>query len=108
MKQAPLSIGEAVIEKDILKMTVFFTGGCTQHSFKLIASKVFLASIPPRGSGIITHHVHGDSCDENTEMELRFSLIPLRNYVRTGPIYFTIGLAGPEDSTDTVRLFYEF
>jgi hypothetical protein len=98
-KQDVCFIEVAKIEKDTLRLSVSYTGGCAEHDFRLVAwdyfSKVSKAEAP-QAKLLLAHDANGDACKAIIKEALRFDIAPLAaEYHR---VY------GPEPKTVWLRL----
>lgn len=75
---ALLSIVGAKIEGDLLHIDVSYSGGCTEHSFRLIFSGNYKKSMPPQASVYLEHDAKDDSCRSLVEKSLIFNVRKMR------------------------------
>lgn len=71
---APFQIDKVKKEGDILKVTVSFSGGCSEHTFKVIWSGQILLTDPCQINLILTHNDQDDTCTENVTETLEIDL----------------------------------
>ena len=70
----PLGILNVVVEKDLMRVTVKYSGGCQEHGFELVGLKMISKSIPPQRSIKIFHTANGDDCRELIEETIVFDI----------------------------------
>lgn len=70
------------IDRDVLRISVSYTGGCAPHRFELVASSRFLESDPPKVDTLLAHDAGSDACSALIVEELAFDLTPLRDNYR--------------------------
>lgn len=61
---APVEISGCKIEGNKMYLSVSYSGGCQEHSFKLIGSPNISKSLPPIRAIQLFHTNNGDSCRE--------------------------------------------
>lgn len=61
---APVEISGCKIEGNKMYLSVSYSGGCQEHSFKLIGSPNISKSLPPIRAIQLFHTDNGDSCRE--------------------------------------------
>lgn len=70
----PFELGEAVIEGDVLKITVSYSGGAAEHDFTLYWSGISTRSLPPQLPMSLKHNANGDAAEamitETIELDL--------------------------------------
>lgn len=71
--------GRPFVERNALRVTVQYGGGCSRHEFTLFAAHVFLESNPVQSPIAIRHRANNDSCKALLTRELRFELTALRD-----------------------------
>ena len=71
-------LGQAVITKDRLAVTVSYRGDCEHHTFKLVAPPMVLESAPPQIGLILTHDANNDSCETWVSKDYSFDLTPIK------------------------------
>jgi predicted type IV restriction endonuclease len=95
-KQDAYFIEIAKIEKDTLRLSVSYTGGCAEHAFRLVAWDYFSKSEALQAKLLLAHDANGDACKAIIKQALRFDISPLAaEYHR---VY------GPEPGTVWLRL----
>ncbi len=83
LPQAEFLIEDGEIIKDILKLSVSYSGGCGEHEFGLIASKGIAKDNPPIGYMLLTHDAHADTCRAEMNEVLLFDLTPYRKHLQS-------------------------
>lgn len=73
----PAKITAITLEKNVLKISVAYQGGCQEHIFELHAETAFLQSYLSQGLLYLSHDAHGETCTEQVEKLLSFDLTPL-------------------------------
>jgi hypothetical protein len=81
-RRDPAWILQLHVDRDILKMSVSYTGGCARHRFDLVASSRFLESEPPKVDALLAHDAGSDACPTLIAEDLAFDLTPLRDHYR--------------------------
>lgn len=71
---ASLTITAVLIEKNTMKISVSYSGGCEKHEFKLVGSKLIQKSLPPKRGVMLFHNNNGDSCRSIVEEDLLFDI----------------------------------
>lgn len=108
----PVTIDEAIVENDHLKLKITYAGGDKNHEFKLYGSEFFLESYPVQAVLYLSHDAHGDAGKAIITEELMFNLTPLKDlyynvYRGKGPILLRI--YEPDQKTYFMALIiYEF
>jgi hypothetical protein len=74
----PISIGEAAVFGDKLRLSATHPGGCRVHGFELVVSSEHLADDPRRVRLLLSHDRYGDQCKSPIPVELVFDLVPLK------------------------------
>jgi hypothetical protein len=67
-----------VLNKDMLKLFVQYSGGCEDHEFLLIGPTGFLESKPVQINLLLSHNANNDRCEAYLSEELEFDLTPLK------------------------------
>jgi hypothetical protein len=89
-------IETAKIERDRLHLSVSYTGGCAEHTFRLVAWDYFSKAESLQAKLLLAHDANGDACKAIIKEELRFDISPLAvEYHRA---------YGPEPSAVWLRL----
>lgn len=73
------TVNELKIVGDSLYVTVQYSGGCKDHSFKMITHGNFMKSLPPKLPLYLEHNANQDECRALKSEKLAFDLKPLRN-----------------------------
>ncbi len=96
--QDGLAIEEAEIEKNLLRLTASYIGGCQQHEFSLIFSTGNTESIPPGLFSIFIQRDKVDTCNTAMTDEVLFDLSPLqeRFWYLAGLVTITIMIPGSD------------
>lgn len=84
----PITIQEAVLSGNILKLTITYGGGCQEHAFSLVGSAAISKSLPPRRAIKLIHHSMGDNCKKLVTEKLYFSLNELAYKKEPGSTIF--------------------
>lgn len=71
----------AEIEGDVLKLEVQYAGGCSEHEFALYLGSEFLESNPVQSETLLSH-ITEDTCEQLIVDNLRFDLLPIREFYR--------------------------
>jgi len=74
---ASTTINSVSIEKNIMSISVSYSGGCEKHEFELVGSKLIQKSLPPKRGIMLYHKNNGDSCRELVEEILKFDITNL-------------------------------
>lgn len=82
LPEEELSIENAEIVEDILRLKVYFLGGCAEHEFGFVAARGFLETNPPTAQTWLTNNARGDTCTDSRSVELLFDLTPLKEHSR--------------------------
>ena len=64
----------ASIMDSTLTLNVKYNGGCKDHTFELIGSKIIQKSMPAVRGIILVHNAYSDDCREVIEQELKFNI----------------------------------
>ncbi|GAB4373934.1 MAG: hypothetical protein Kow0042_18160 [Calditrichia bacterium] len=73
-----MDIRSAEMEGDILRLTVWYRGGCNSHDFHLFVWKGFIETNPIQAECFLSHNSHNDLCEFWIERELAFDMRPLK------------------------------
>ena len=68
----------ATIHDSTLTISVSYSGGCKNHDFQLIGSKIIQKSLPPIRGIMLIHHSNNDDCRELIERDLKFNISNLK------------------------------
>jgi hypothetical protein len=80
----PVQIVAARLDRDTLRITAQYGGGCAQHVFRLVGGYAFAESLPVQTGLVLGHDAKGDNCRALVRAELAFSLAPLADVYRRG------------------------
>ena len=102
----PFELSEAVIEDDVLCVSVEYGGGCADHNFNLLVNSE-MTDGTPQVNALLTHNSHGDACDALIMRKVGFDLTPLREHLRktTGQTSGTVALHLSGYNTQQVVLY---
>lgn len=64
----------AVVLDSTLTLNVSYNGGCKDHNFQLLGSKMIQKSLPPIRNLMLIHNANNDDCRELIERELKFNI----------------------------------
>jgi hypothetical protein len=68
-----------LVDKDILMVSVFYTGGCKKHDFALVAAPGFMTTNSSlQVDLVLIHRNNGDACKKIVTESLHFDLAPLK------------------------------
>ncbi len=73
-----LSVLDASIIGDTLRMDVQYAGGCEEHAFGLVVSTTFRETQPVQTTAILAHDNMGDTCEALISRLLKADLAPLK------------------------------
>jgi len=73
-KSAPVRIISVSLTDNVLKLDIEFSGGCNEHSFRLLGSTAILKSFPAQRGIMLFHENNGDSCRELLLESLYFDI----------------------------------
>lgn len=77
VKTDPFTILDVHIHGNIMHLTVQYGGGCQDHKFEVLGSKMIMKSMPPQRPVIITHDAGGDMCRALITEELHIDISDL-------------------------------
>lgn len=77
----PLFVSDAVINQNILTLSIGYSGGCREHIVNLYAYTGIMKSNPPQMSLVISHQSNGDNCEAYYSSKIQFDLTSLKNYL---------------------------
>jgi hypothetical protein len=84
----PFSIESIVIDGDIMKIKVKYSGGTKEHDFTLIGGEAFMESYPVQIKVVLSHNANGDVGEKLITEDLNFDLSPLKQtYLQMYPPY---------------------
>jgi hypothetical protein len=70
----PIGIINAIIDKNLLKIEVKYSGGCKKHEFALRGHKMISKSMPPQRGIKLFHQADNDDCRELIEETIIFDI----------------------------------
>lgn len=70
----PLSILNVVVDKNLMSVTVKYSGGCKAHEFELMGLKMISKALPAQRSLKLFHRADNDDCRELIEETLIFDI----------------------------------
>jgi len=79
MESADITIQSAEIKGTSMQLVVSYSGGCAEHSFRLIGSPVLTKSLPPQRAVKLIHISNGDQCKKMITDTLLFDVTTLAN-----------------------------
>ena len=108
----PVTIQEANVDGDRLKLKITYSGGDKKHDFNLFGSESFLESLPVQAELFLSHDANGDMAEALITEELTFNLSPLKElyrkmYHHNGSILLRIHEPGVM-ATFRALIIYEF
>jgi len=68
------NINNAVIVDSILTLSLSYNGGCQDHKFELVGSKIVQKSMPPIRGVMLVHHANNDDCRELITEDIKFNV----------------------------------
>lgn len=71
---ASTEITSVTIDQNIMILGISYSGGCEEHEFSLIGSRLITKSLPPQRGIMLFHNNNGDSCRELKEEEIKFDI----------------------------------
>jgi hypothetical protein len=71
---ANTAINTVSLEGNVLSMNVSYSGGCEEHEFTLLGSKMISKSLPPQRGITLYHQNNNDSCRELITEDLAFDI----------------------------------
>jgi len=71
---ANTTINTVSLEENVLSMNVSYSGGCEEHEFTLLGSKMISKSLPPQRGITLYHKSNNDSCRELITEDLAFDI----------------------------------
>lgn len=90
IKSDPFTILDAHIDGNKLHLTVQYGGGCGDHSFTVLGSKMIMKSMPPQRPVMIVHDAGGDRCRALLTEELVVDISELAYTKQDGSEIFLI------------------
>ena len=80
----PLEISKIVIEDNIMKIDVSYSGGCQVHDYDLVGNYAVMKSMPPKRSVQLVHRAKGDNCRTVIKETLKFDVTELAMTQKAG------------------------
>jgi len=77
-------ISNAVMNGNILKLTVSYSGGCEEQEFDLVGNEMIMKSLPPKRSIVLVRDSKGDACRECITKQLYFDVSELSYQKKAG------------------------
>lgn len=74
---ASCSILKVGLEGNILTIDVEYSGGCEEHTFKLVGVEMIMKSLPPQRGVMLWHDNKDDSCRSIVNEQLKFDISAL-------------------------------
>lgn len=75
----PMQVQSVSVAEDLLKITVSYSGGCSEHTLDLIGNTNFEGRLPAvQNQILLTHDSNEDACEAYITRELTFNLTPLK------------------------------
>lgn len=102
----PYRIENVSLDRDSIRFTVKYSGGCKAHDFSLVAYNYFLESNPVQVNILLEHDSNKDACEALiTKDNMSFSLEPLKNeyikaYGNQGRMILNLMLNGKSQKKD--------
>jgi len=78
-ESAACTILSAEIKGSTMQLIISYSGGCAEHSFRLIGSPILTKSLPPQRAVKLIHTNNGDQCKKMITDTLMFDVTPLAN-----------------------------
>lgn len=89
---------EASVDGDVLTLQVRYGGGCREHRFALVVTRLFMESHPVQVPARLSHDAGGDLCRALLQETLRFDLGPVKRAYQdtygTGPDVISLVVDG--------------
>jgi hypothetical protein len=84
----PFSIESILIDGDVMRIKVDYSGGMKEHDFNLIGGENFMESYPVQIIVVLSHDANGDVGEKLITENLIFDLSPLKQtYLQMYPPY---------------------
>ncbi|MBK9593088.1 MAG: hypothetical protein IPO32_16855 [Crocinitomicaceae bacterium] len=71
---ASCTILKVIIDGNTMILDVEYSGGCEEHTFKLLGSEMIQKSLPPKRGIMLWHDNKGDSCRSIVNEQLKFDI----------------------------------
>ncbi|KAF0158764.1 MAG: hypothetical protein FD188_2428 [Ignavibacteria bacterium] len=81
IKKDMLVVDSAVIENNLLALSVSYSGGCRDHIIDLYAYTGILKSNPPQMNLVLSHNANGDMCEAYATRTIKFDLSKIKEYL---------------------------
>ena len=86
-----ITIADVKVKGNILLIDISYSGGCKDHSFEMIGSKMIAKSLPPVRAIQLIHHANNDQCKKMILQTLEVDLKDLAYEQKVGSkIFLTI------------------
>lgn len=83
LKKDMLNVTEVSMDKDLLNITVGYSGGCRDHLIELFALKEIEKSNPAKVTLYISHFANGDMCEAYVTRKMQFDLTQLKQFLKS-------------------------
>ncbi len=94
-ESALVQILKSSIDGNLLRLTVSYSGGCSDHSFAFVGSNMIAKSLPPIRN-VRLYHFSDDTCREYIEEELTIDLRALA-YQQEAGSQIKLSIAGSKE-----------
>lgn len=74
-----LKVNSAFIEKNLLSLSLSYSGGCKDHFINVFSYNTILKSIPPQLTFQISHNANNDICEAYITRKMQFDLSTIKN-----------------------------
>ncbi|OGV90578.1 MAG: hypothetical protein A3J88_05960, partial [Melioribacter sp. RIFOXYB12_FULL_38_5] len=81
VKKDMIAVNSASLEKDMLALSVSYSGGCRDHIIDLYAYTGILKSNPPQMNLVLSHNANGDMCEAYVTRTINFDLSKIKEYL---------------------------
>lgn len=81
IKRDMLVVNSALIENNLLSLSVSYGGGCRDHIIDLYAYAGILKSNPPQMNLVLSHNANGDMCEAYVTRTIKFDLSKIKEYL---------------------------
>jgi hypothetical protein len=96
MESSSVQLLKASVEGNFLTLKIGYSGGCAEHSFEFIGSKMIAKSLPPIRSIRLLHNANGETCRMYIERKLIIDLRELAYQKEDGSV-IKLNIAGLTD-----------
>jgi len=79
----PYNLLGVAITGDVLCADVAYSGGCTNHTFSLLANNELMEGGTPELQAYLVHNSNGDLCEAMIHAKTGIDLKPLKEHLRT-------------------------